>query len=69
MAEDSAGLPANPAGARANPNPAQHVGPEVSEILLTRRHPMIMQVAHLAPSQPAPLLNFTRDDESSSQAR
>ncbi len=43
MAEDSAGLPANPAGTRANPNPAQHVGPEVSEILLARRHRMITQ--------------------------
>jgi hypothetical protein len=48
MAEDSAGLSASPAGARANPNPAQHVGLEVSEILLARRHPMITQVAHLA---------------------
>jgi hypothetical protein len=48
MAEDSAGLPASPAGARASPNPAQHVGLEVSEILLARRRPMIMQVAHLA---------------------
>jgi hypothetical protein len=48
MAEDSAGLPASPAGTRANPNPAQHVGLEVSEILPACRHPMIMQVAHLA---------------------
>ncbi len=48
MAEDSAGLSASPAGARANPNPAQHVGLEVSEILLARRHPMIMQVARRA---------------------
>lgn len=68
MAEDSAGLSASPAGARGNPNPAQHVGLEVSEIMLARRHPMIMQVAHQPRANPR-LLNFTSDDESSSQAR
>jgi len=39
MAEDSAGLSASPAEARGNPNPAQHIGLEVSEILLACRHP------------------------------
>jgi hypothetical protein len=47
-------LSASPAEARASTNPGQHVGLEVSEILLAHRRPVITQVAYQGQGQPAP---------------